>query len=168
MIKWNELNYEINTNDKLPLILERLIGTSARIEDKVKRYSLIAIIKKQNKEWSVAEHIGHLGLLERVWSLRVKEILENKEVMSNYYISDVEFEANKFNEINVADLIAGFRIKRERLCNKIATLSSEELDYISLHPRLNKKMKIVDLAYFIAEHDDYHLAKITQLLKGNL
>lgn len=168
MIKWNELNYELNTNDKLPLILERLIGTAARIEDKVQRYPLTAIIKKQNNEWSVAEHIGHLGLLEKVWSLRVKEILERKEVMSTYSISAIEFEANKFNEINVADLIVGFRIKRERLYNKIEKISLEELEYESLHPRLNKKMKIVDLAYFVSEHDDYHLAKITQLLKGNL
>jgi hypothetical protein len=34
----------------------------------------------------------------------------------------------------------------------------------ALHPRLNVPMRVLDWAYFIAEHDDHHLAQITVLL----
>jgi len=34
----------------------------------------------------------------------------------------------------------------------------------STHPRLRTSMNAVDLAYFVAEHDDYHLARIGELL----
>jgi hypothetical protein len=32
-----------------------------------------------------------------------------------------------------------------------------------LHPRLNQPMRVIDLILFIAEHDDHHLARITEL-----
>ena len=32
------------------------------------------------------------------------------------------------------------------------------------HPRLRVPMNLVDHAFFVAEHDDYHLARITELL----
>jgi nitronate monooxygenase len=35
----------------------------------------------------------------------------------------------------------------------------------ALHPRLRVAMNVVDLAYFVSEHDDYHLARITELLR---
>jgi len=37
----------------------------------------------------------------------------------------------------------------------------ELVERSAFHPRLKKPMRIIDLAFFVAEHDDYHLAKIT-------
>jgi hypothetical protein len=34
----------------------------------------------------------------------------------------------------------------------------------SLHPRLQQPMRLIDHALFVAEHDDHHLARITELL----
>jgi hypothetical protein len=34
-----------------------------------------------------------------------------------------------------------------------------------LHPRLNQPMRVVDLLFFVAEHDDYHLARISELIR---
>lgn len=34
-----------------------------------------------------------------------------------------------------------------------------------LHPRLKKPMRLVDHLYFVAEHDDHHLAFIWELLR---
>jgi len=33
------------------------------------------------------------------------------------------------------------------------------------HPRLQPPMTVVDMAYFVAEHDDLHLTIITELSK---
>jgi hypothetical protein len=35
----------------------------------------------------------------------------------------------------------------------------------ALHPRLNVQMRLVDMLFFQAEHDDYHLARISELKK---
>jgi|GEM_PF-4393916 len=36
--------------------------------------------------------------------------------------------------------------------------------HTALHPRLKTPMRIVDLAYFVAEHDDHHLSRIRELV----
>ena len=33
----------------------------------------------------------------------------------------------------------------------------------ALHPRLETPMRMMDLFYFVAEHDDHHLARITAI-----
>ena len=37
-------------------------------------------------------------------------------------------------------------------------------DFEAWHPRLDRPMRVIDLAIFAAEHDDHHLARITELL----
>jgi hypothetical protein len=39
-----------------------------------------------------------------------------------------------------------------------------------LHPRLKQPMRLVDHLYFVAEHDDHHLARIWEMIeaKGRL
>ncbi len=42
----------------------------------------------------------------------------------------------------------------------------EELIFKSaLHPRLKTPMRTIDLFLFVADHDDHHLARITELVK---
>jgi hypothetical protein len=36
-------------------------------------------------------------------------------------------------------------------------LSGAQLFHASLHPRLKIPVRIIDLVYFVAEHDDHHL-----------
>lgn len=33
----------------------------------------------------------------------------------------------------------------------------------ALHPRFQMKIRVLDLCFFIAEHDDHHLARISEL-----
>jgi hypothetical protein len=35
-----------------------------------------------------------------------------------------------------------------------------------LHPRLKQPMRLVDHLYFVAEHDDYHLARIWEMIES--
>jgi len=42
---------------------------------------------------------------------------------------------------------------------------SEMLARTALHPRLNIPMRLVDMIFFQAEHDDYHLARISELAR---
>ena len=73
----------------------------------------------------------------------------------------------RHNERPVEELLAGFR--RERLLF-VARLDAWDPDLVSLtalHPRLGKPMRVLDMAYFTAEHDDHHLTVITKLLRSS-
>jgi uncharacterized damage-inducible protein DinB len=39
------------------------------------------------------------------------------------------------------------------------------LSRISVHPRLNQPMRLIDSLYFVAEHDDHHIAAMSNLLR---
>lgn len=44
-------------------------------------------------------------------------------------------------------------------------LDAEIFARSAFHPRLKKQMRLVDMIFFQAEHDDYHLARISELLR---
>jgi hypothetical protein len=46
---------------------------------------------------------------------------------------------------------------------RIASMSPAELARTALHPRLRQPMSVVDLCFFVAEHDDHHLRTIEEL-----
>ncbi len=48
-----------------------------------------------------------------------------------------------------------------------SALSPAELRMTALHPRLRQSMSVADLSFFVAEHDDHHLAKIEVLVDQN-
>jgi hypothetical protein len=58
-----------------------------------------------------------------------------------------------------------FSNERKRMIEVIYPFDEEILGKTSLHPRLNKPMRLVDSLYFVAEHDDHHLAIISNLLR---
>ena len=45
-------------------------------------------------------------------------------------------------------------------------LAEAQISAEALHPRLKQSMTLIDLCFFTAEHDDQHLALITELLES--
>ena len=76
-------------------------------------------------------------------------------------------EANH-NAQELAEILAGFRTARLRLVEHLGTLEPDVFARTSLHPRLKQPMRLVDHLYFVAEHDDHHLAKIWELIDTHL
>jgi len=69
------------------------------------------------------------------------------------------------NSARMEGLLADFRRARDELVRRLEAFSEEGAAVTALHPRLQAAMNVVDFAYFVAEHDDYHLARITELLR---
>jgi hypothetical protein len=44
-------------------------------------------------------------------------------------------------------------------------LPLETFASVAHHPRLNVPMRLVDMIFFQAEHDDFHLARISELIR---
>jgi len=51
------------------------------------------------------------------------------------------------------------------LVGRLERVNDGALTHTALHPRLRVPMNLVDHAFFVAEHDDYHLARMTELLR---
>ena len=165
--KWFERKFTLTEdNALLPAIIERLEGTRLRIEAKINELSEEVLTRKIEGKWSITEEIGHLTDLEPLWLGRIEDILNGQTEMRATDLQNQKTHQAKHNQVNKKILIANFGVQRAKLLEKLETLKVEDLEKTALHPRMKTPMRIVDLAYFVAEHDDHHLAKMTALKKS--
>jgi hypothetical protein len=64
----------------------------------------------------------------------------------------------------VKTILSEFRGARQQLVELAGAQSPEHLSRALLHPRLRQPMRLVDHLFFVAEHDDHHLARIWELI----
>jgi len=154
----------IEDNALLPSIIERLDGTFVRISDKISRTNPELQTVKKNGKWSIREHIGHLGDLEPLWLRRVDDFVNGLSEMRAADMTNKKTHKANHNAVDAKVLLQRFHEQRMEFVWTVRSLSDEQLLLHSLHPRLKISMRIVDLAYFVAEHDDHHLADIREII----
>ncbi len=150
-------------NGQLPTIIERLAGTPARLERKVLQFSDEFLVEFVDDDWSIQEHAGHLLNLESLWLRRFSDIMNGTPELTVADLTNQDTYDAKYNEQDIEQIVDTFTEVRTQLVTLLRTVSADDLNKKALHPRLKKPMKIIDLAYFIAEHDDHHLAMIQRL-----
>ncbi len=115
------------------------------------------------QKWSIKEHIGHLWDLEPLWLGRIRDIMENKQEMRAADLENKKTHETNHNDHSAECLLNRFSDNRQLLLNELDSLLESDILRSSLHPRLKKPMRIRDLVYFVAEHDDHHLDSIQGL-----
>ena len=162
--KWVTLKFDFNIPvGKYPTLLERLFGTAARIEELIKGLSEDVLENKMGGVWSIKEHIGHLTDLEVLFTNRLDDFDANVEVLSAADMSNQKTNEANHNSKTIEALLQEFRNARLNTCNRIKDYNEEKVLQTALHPRLKVPMRVIDLAYFFAEHDDHHMAIIRRL-----
>ena len=63
----------------------------------------------------------------------------------------------------IETVLSDFRVSRERQVQLLTALQREDFERTAWHPRPRTPMRLVDYLLFVAEHDDYHLARIWEL-----
>ena len=154
-------------NGLLPGILERLEGTTPRIQYMLREERDDQLAIRLHDRWSVKEEIGHLGDLEELWLGRVDDFDEAKEILRSADLTNRKTHRAAHNKRPWQDLLADFTNQREVLIQRLRSLSSATLERQALHPRLRTPMRVIDLCYFLAEHDDHHIARIRRQLRSN-
>lgn len=148
----------------LPELVERLRGTPARVEERIRDVMPQRLRERDGENWSIQEQVGHLADLEPLWLGRVDDLVEGRPVLRE---ADLENRATwdaRHNERTVGEVLSDFRARRAELVRRIEGLDDAGRGATALHPRLEQPMSIADLCLFVAEHDDHHLASITLLL----
>jgi uncharacterized damage-inducible protein DinB len=147
-----------------PVIFSRLEGSIFRL------YQLLSnaddetcSIRKQG--WSVKEHVGHLYDLEELWWKRLQDFLQNREILTSADLNNEKTHKAGHNEMQLEKLVEKFTLERQKILETVYEYNENILSITSLHPRLNTPMRLIDSLYFVAEHDDHHIAAISDLLR---
>ena len=72
------------------------------------------------------------------------------------------------NDVAIQTILSNFRRERMIMVEQLSSLDAEIFGRVALHPRLKVNMRLVDMLYFQAEHDDYHLTRISELRRSLL
>jgi hypothetical protein len=147
-----------------PGIVERLRGTPARIADLVKGVPHPMLIRRTGNRWSVNEHIGHLIDLDELDHRRLDEFIAGAANLSAADMSNQRTDDAGYNDVVTSTIVDYLRSRRSELVERLEALSDEQIVRTAVHPRLQMPMRLVDWAYFVAEHDDHHLARIRELI----
>jgi uncharacterized damage-inducible protein DinB len=144
-------------------ILDRVRGTPVRLQSHVDALSDDVLSMRDGSTWSIKENVGHLADLEPLWAGRVDDILGRIVVMREADLSNTKTREANHNAASIGDLMASFQALRRKLIALLDGLDAKTFAFAAVHPRLRVEMRLVDLCLFIAEHDDYHLARVYEL-----
>ena len=149
-----------------PNVCARLRGTPARLEEALRGRSHEILIRKEQGKWSAQEQAGHLLDLEALWLARVGDYVAGSEQLTVADLRNRKTDEANHNGRPLEQILAEFRSAREGLLKRVGELEASLIARTIPHPRLKTPMRLVDHLYFVAEHDDHHLARIWELVNA--
>jgi uncharacterized damage-inducible protein DinB len=162
---WFERSFDFSFPVELyPNISARLRGTPARIDEILHDRSRETLTAKDLQKWSAQEHAGHLLNLEPLWLARVEDYVKESEHLTVTDLQNRKTDEANYNSWPLERILSEFRAQRMNLLNRIDELDPTRFARAIPHPRLKTPMRLADHLYFVAEHDDHHLARIWELV----
>ncbi len=138
-------------------------GTPARLEDLTRVLSKEILTRRDGDKWSIQEQAGHLLDLEPLGMERLNDFEAGRDPltaadMANRKTCEADHNANL-----IENILAQFRRDRMAFVQRLDAYNEEFVQRTAIHPRLQMRIRVIDLVFFIAEHDDHHLARISEL-----
>jgi uncharacterized damage-inducible protein DinB len=164
--KWFDRKFAFTFPVELyPNVCARLRGSPARLEGLLQSCARERLVRKPEGKWSAQEHAGHLLDLESLWMARLDDYMADRSQLTLADLSNKKTDTANHNAGEISDILAGFRADRMRLLDRVQELQATMFVRSIPHPRLKQPMRLVDHLYFVAEHDDHHLASIWELIR---
>ena len=167
MRRWFErrFSFEHLSAQDTAFLVERLRGAPARVEDKLRGLPRELLTHRDGEAWSIQEHVGHLVDLDALHDARLDDYLAGASVLRAADLQNRKTHEGHHNERSLAELMEAFRRERGRFVARLEAWDPQRLSLCALHPRLQQPMRLGDMLYFVAEHDDHHLAWMTELAR---
>lgn len=147
-----------------PNVIERLRGTPARLFDRLNALPAEILTRRDGDHWSIQEHAGHLLDLGPLDIARLDDYAQGRESLRPADRDNRKTHEADHNSHLIAEILRAFQKERAEFVRRLEGFDEEFIQRRALHLRLNTEMRVLDFAWFIAEHDDHHLARITELI----
>lgn len=147
-------------------ICARMAGTPARLGELLQSVAEEKLREKPGGKWSLKQQAGHLWVVEELWFGRFEQYVRGEARLAAADMSNRKTHEANFDETPLMEILRGFRIEREKTMRLLDRLTLEDAARVAEHPRLAVPMRLVDHCFFVAEHDDHHLAVMREMLKS--
>jgi len=146
-----------------PNVVERVRGTPARLEDLTRSLPEEILTRRDSDKWSIQEQAGHLLDLESLGMNRLDDFEAGRETLQAADMENRRTHGANHNADSIENILSTFRRERMEFVRRLDAYDEEFVKRTALHPRLQMQIRVLDLVFFIAEHDDHHLARISEL-----
>ena len=144
-------------------VVERVRGTPARLEDLTRGLSPEVLTRRDGDKWSIQEQAGHLLDIGELEMKRLDEFEAGHDTLSAADMTNRQTHEADHNANSIENILNDFRKERMAFVARLDSYDEEFVARTALHPRLKTQIRVIDLVFFIAEHDDHHLARISEL-----
>ena len=110
--------------------------------------------------------IGGIHDLEPLWLARVGDYVAASDQLTVADLKNRKTDEANHNARPLEQILSEFRAARERLLKRVDELDASLFARAIPPPRLKTPTRLVDHLYFVAEHDDHHLARIWELVNA--
>jgi len=163
-MKWIERKFKFDfPADIYPELIERLNSTPDRLKTLLSDVSREILTKKSSQNWSIQENAGHLITVENLFLGRLDDYEAGLAELRPAKINGSRTDDAAYNNWRIEKILSEFEFKRTHYITRLKNHKAEFFKKVSWHPRLAKPMRVCDMLYFQAEHDDHHIRKITDL-----
>ena len=162
--KWFERKFKFDFGpDHYAEIYGRLKGAPGILREAVHGLDEAVLDHKPEDGWSIKEHTGHLCIMETIWRFRFHDIDEGNPELTTADLGNRDTTEANFNQHTIGVLLDRFLNERMTTLALLDNLNMLDESRTSLHPRLKQPMRMIDHAYFVAEHDDHHIFRIREI-----
>ena len=142
---------------------ERLRGTVHRLAPLLADLDDDALRMQLGGSWSILQNAGHLGDVEELWLQRVADLRAGRAAFAPAAAERFGRLAEAHQARSADDVVRHLRTRRAPFLAALESADARLLDAQAFHERLGVPLRLVDLAQFVAEHDDHHLLRIRAL-----
>lgn len=162
--KWFERTFDFDLGpDDYAAIYRQMKLAPDLLRKTINGVAEAVLVREPEGGWSIKEHTGHLCILEPLWRLRFHDIDERNPVLTAADLTNRATTEAHLNQKSISDLLDQFLAERMTTLALLDTMNMLDESKTSLHPRLQRPMRMIDLAYFVAEHDVHHLHRIKEI-----
>lgn len=168
-VRWTERTFAFDQPvGQYREVLERLRFLPARLRERLHGVATDVLVRRPpDGSWSIQEHVGHYADVEQLFLGRLQDYDENRDALRPADMSNRRTTEAHHNEREIEAVLASVEAARSELIAHLEAREAEDPSWFgrsARHPRLKRPMRAIDMMVFLAEHDDYHLARIRELL----
>lgn len=165
-LNWFDRKFDFSFGmERYLLLKERLQLAASRYHHTAALLPKLVLHTTPGNKWPIKTHIGHLWILEPLWQKRFQDIANGMATLSPADLNNTATHEADFDRMPLPELLAIFEKERKKTLAGLDRLKPDDFSKSSFHPRLRQPMRVIDLMYFIAEHDDHHLSSINDIIK---
>ena len=166
VVRWFERRFEFSFPATLyPSMRVRLQGTPARLEEMLRDCPRELLVREAGDQWSIQEHVGHLLDLEPLWMARIEDFVAGHAELTAADLTNRKTHEAGHNSKSLGEIVDGFRQARAGLLELADRADPVRITRTLPHPRMRTPMRLIDHLYFVAEHDDHHLARMWEMMR---